>query len=54
MAWLPDINVWIHLLKQPGSKIEQSLLSHPSDQVFLCSIGMAQLWHDRAFVLFNL
>lgn len=26
MAWLPDTNVWIQVLKQPGGILEQKLL----------------------------
>lgn len=35
--WLPDTNVWIQVLKQPGGTLEQKLLSHPPDQIILCS-----------------
>ena len=45
MPWLPDTNVWIQILKQPGGKLEQTVLSHPPDQIRLCSIVKAELWH---------
>ena len=45
MAWLPDTNVWIRLLKQPGSPLEQRVLSHSPDQILICSIVKAELWH---------
>ena len=45
MAWLPDTNVWIQILKQPGGKLEQSVLSHSPDQILLCSVVKAELWH---------
>lgn len=45
MPWLPDTNVWINLLKQPGGQIEQAILSHSPDQIVLCSIVKAELWH---------
>ncbi|QDU58086.1 type II toxin-antitoxin system VapC family toxin [Aeoliella mucimassa] len=45
MAWLPDTNVWINLLKQPGSLLERKVLSHSPDQILLCSIVKAELWH---------
>lgn len=45
MAWLPDTNVWIQILKRPGGKLEQTVLSHPPDQILLCSVVKAELWH---------
>jgi tRNA(fMet)-specific endonuclease VapC len=45
MAWLPDTNVWIQILKQPGGQLEQTVLSHPPDQILLCSVVKAELWH---------
>lgn len=45
MAWLPDTNVWIGILKQPGGKLEQAILSHPPDHISLCSVVKAELWH---------
>jgi tRNA(fMet)-specific endonuclease VapC len=45
MAWLPDTNVWIQILKQPGGRLEQTVLSHPPDQLLLCSVVKAELWH---------
>jgi len=45
MAWLPDTNVWIQVLKQPGGRLEQTVLSHPPDHILLCSVVKAELWH---------
>lgn len=45
MAWLPDTNVWIQVLKNPGGSLEQKILSHPPDQICLCSVVKAELWH---------
>ncbi len=45
MAWLPDTNVWIQILKQPGGRLEQAVLSHPPDRILLCSVVKAELWH---------
>lgn len=43
MPWLPDTNVWIQLLKQPGGQLEQAVLNHRPDQILLCSIVKAEL-----------
>lgn len=32
-------------LKQPGGQLEQAVLSHPPDQIVLCSVVKAELWH---------
>ena len=45
MEWLPDTNVWIQVLKKPGGMLEQKLLSHSPDQIILCSVVKAELWH---------
>lgn len=45
MAWLPDTNVWITILKNPGGNLEQAVLSHPPNEIFLCSVVKAELWH---------
>ncbi len=45
MAWLPDTNVWISLLKNPESQLEARMRSLPMSEVFLCSIIKAELWH---------
>ena len=39
MAWLPDTNIWIRILKQPGGKLQQAMLRHPPDH---------RQWHDGA------
>ncbi len=45
MPWLPDTNVWINLLKQPGGQLEKTLLSHQPEEIVLCSVVKAELWH---------
>ena len=45
MAYLPDTNVWISLLKNPGSKLEAKVRFHPVAEVFLCAVVKAELWH---------
>jgi tRNA(fMet)-specific endonuclease VapC len=45
MPYLPDTNVWISLLKNPGSKLEARVRSHPTAGIFLCAVVKAELWH---------
>lgn len=45
MAFLPDTNVWISLLKNPGGKLEARVRSLPIAEVLLCSVVKAELWH---------
>jgi tRNA(fMet)-specific endonuclease VapC len=45
MAFLPDTNVWISLLKNPGGKLEAMVRSQPVEEIFLCSVVKAELWH---------
>lgn len=45
MSWLPDTNIWIQILKQPGERLDQIVLSHPPDQILLCAVVKAELWH---------
>ena len=45
MAWLLDTNAWIELLKRPGGRLEQKVLSHPPADICLCSVVKAELWH---------
>jgi tRNA(fMet)-specific endonuclease VapC len=45
MAFLPDTNVWISLLKNPGGKLEATLRSQPVSEIFLCAVVKAELWH---------
>jgi len=45
MAYLPDTNVWISLLKNPGSKLEAKVGSQPVAEIFLCAVVKAELWH---------
>ena len=45
MAFLPDTNIWISLLKNPGGKLEAMVQSQPVPEIFLCSVVKAELWH---------
>ena len=45
MAFLPDTNVWISLLKNPGGQLEAKVQSQPVSNIFLCSVVKAELWH---------
>ena len=45
MAFLPDTNVWISLLKQPGGQLDAKVRSHPVAEIFLCAVVKAELWH---------
>ena len=45
MSWLPDTNVWIQILKRAGGILELEMLRHPADQILLCSVVKAELWH---------
>jgi tRNA(fMet)-specific endonuclease VapC len=45
MAFLPDTNVWISLLKNPGGKLEAKVRSQPISDIFLCAVVKAELWH---------
>src|SRR5271165_353841 len=45
MAWLLDTNAWIGILKRPGGSLEQAVVSHPPNEILLCSIVKAELWH---------
>ena len=45
MAFLPDTNVWISLLKQPGAQLDAQVRSHPVAEIFLCAVVKAELWH---------
>jgi tRNA(fMet)-specific endonuclease VapC len=45
MAFLPDTNVWISLLKQPGGKLEAKVQSQPVADILLCAVVKAELWH---------
>jgi predicted nucleic acid-binding protein len=45
MAFLPDTNVWISLLKNPGGKLEARIQSKPVSEIFLCAVVKAELWH---------
>ena len=44
MAFLPDTNVWISLLKNPGGQLEARIRSLPLPDVLLCSVVTAELW----------
>ena len=48
MAWLLDTNAWISFLKpeQPGGKaIANRLASLQENDILLCSVVKAELWH---------
>jgi tRNA(fMet)-specific endonuclease VapC len=45
MAWLLDTNAWIQILKRPGGSLEQVVISHSPDDILLCSVVKAELWH---------
>jgi tRNA(fMet)-specific endonuclease VapC len=45
MSWLPDTNVWISLLKNPGGKLESKMRAQATTDILLCSIVKAELWH---------
>lgn len=45
MPWLPDTNVWIQILKNPGGHVEQRMLAHVPTEIRVCSIVRAELWH---------
>ena len=45
MAWLLDTNAWIQILKKRGGSLEQAVVSHPPEEILLCSIVKAELWH---------
>ncbi len=38
MAFLPDTNVWISLLKNPGGKLEARVQSQAVSEIFLCAV----------------
>jgi tRNA(fMet)-specific endonuclease VapC len=45
MAFLPDTNVWIYLLKNPGGKLDAKVQSQPVADILLCAVVKAELWH---------
>jgi tRNA(fMet)-specific endonuclease VapC len=45
MAWLLDTNAWIQILKRPGGRLEQTVVSHAPDEILLCSVVKGELWH---------
>ena len=45
MAFLPDTNVWISLLKNPGGKLAAKVQSQPVADILLCAVVKAELWH---------
>ena len=45
MPWLPDTNVWISLLKNPGGQMEARVRAAATTDVLLCAIVKAELWH---------
>ena len=45
MAFLPDTNVWISLLKNPASALDARIRAHPVSEILLCAVVKAELWH---------
>ena len=45
MAFLPDTNFWISLLKNPGGKLDAMVQSQPAPDILLCAVVKAELWH---------
>lgn len=45
MPYLPDTNVWISLLKNPGGKLHQRFQNEPVSELLLCAVVKAELWH---------
>ena len=45
MAFLPDTNVWISLLKNPGGKLDARVQAQPVAEILFCSVVKAELWH---------
>lgn len=45
MSFLPDTNLWISLLKNPGGRLEHQIRLQPIADIYLCSIVKAELWH---------
>ena len=45
MAFLPDTNVWISLLKNPGGKLAAQVQLQPLPDILRCAVVKAELWH---------
>jgi tRNA(fMet)-specific endonuclease VapC len=45
MAFLPDTNFWISLLKNPGGQLDAKLRLQPISEILLCAVVKAELWH---------
>src|SRR5438309_1169155 len=45
MAFLPDTNIWISLLKNPNGQLEARVRAQLVTDIFLCSVVKAELWH---------
>jgi tRNA(fMet)-specific endonuclease VapC len=45
MAFLPDTNLWISLLKNPGGKLDAKVQSQAVADILLCAVVKAELWH---------
>ncbi len=45
MAFLPDTNVWISLLKNPSGKLEAKVRAQAIQDIYLCAVVKAELWH---------
>ena len=48
MGFLPDTNLWISLLRNPGGKLDAKIRSQPVAEIFLCAVVKAELWHGAA------
>jgi len=49
VPFLPDTNVWISLLKNPGGKLVVKVQAQSISDVFLCSVVKAELWHGAEY-----
>jgi tRNA(fMet)-specific endonuclease VapC len=45
MAFLPDTNAWVHLLKNPASALDAKIRAYPVSEILLCAVVKAELWH---------
>src|SRR5438552_14709712 len=45
MAFLPDTNLWISLLKNPGGELDAKVRSQPVTEILLGAVVKAELWH---------
>ncbi len=45
MSFLLDTNIWISLLKNPTGSLDIRVRSHATEELFLCAVVKAELWH---------